>query len=166
MKRDRVQSALQALAQAARRPHEPATLVLLRNALADRSNHVVGRAARAAREADLASLAPDLVAAFPRFLEDPIRCDPGCVAKREIVHALLAFSWPAPDVFLPGIVHVQREPAVGEPIDCAGAARAERHGPRGYRTPDGARRLRGDAGRPRGGCTSRRHPGPDRERPR
>lgn len=124
MKRDRVQSALQALAQAARRPHEPATLVLLRNALADRSNHVVGRAARAAREADLASLAPDLVAAFPGFLEDPIRCDPGCVAKREIVHALLAFSWPAPDVFLPGIVHVQREPAFGEPIDTAPELRA------------------------------------------
>ena len=124
MKRDRVQSALQALAQAARRPHDPATLALVRNALADRSNHVVGRAARAAREADLASLAPDLVAAFARFLEDPIRRDPGCVAKREIAHTLLAFGRPAPDVFLSGIVHVQREPAFGEPIDTAPELRA------------------------------------------
>jgi hypothetical protein len=125
MKRDRVRSALQALAEAARQPHEPATLALVRASLADRSNHVVGRAARAAREAELASLAPDLVAAFPRFLEDPIRRDPGCVAKREIVHALLAFGHAAPEVYLAGAAHVQREPAFGEPIDTAPELRAQ-----------------------------------------
>jgi HEAT repeat protein len=119
MKRDRVRAALDALAEAAKRPLDAATLRLARESLADRSNHVVGRAARLAREADLTALAPELVAAFPRFLEDPIRRDPGCVAKTEIVHALLAFEYPAPDVYLPGAAHVQREPAFGEPIDTA-----------------------------------------------
>jgi HEAT repeat protein len=124
MKRDPVAAALQALAAAAARPGEPTTLALVRDALAHRSNHVVGRAARAAREGDLTALAPDLVAAFPRFLEDPIRRDPGCVAKREIVQALLAFDAPAPDVYLVGAAHVQREPAFGPPVDTAPELRA------------------------------------------
>ncbi len=117
-------AALQALAEAARRPHEVATLALVRGSLAHKSNHVVGRAARAAREADLATLASDLIVAFPRFLEDPVRRDPGCVAKTEIVHALLAFGHAAPEVFLRGAAHVQREPAFGRPVDTAPELRA------------------------------------------
>jgi len=124
MKPDPVAAALQALAEAARRPHEVATLALVRGSLAHKSNHVVGRAARAAREADLATLASDLIAAFPRFLEDPVRRDPGCVAKTEIVHALLAFGHAAPEVFLRGAAHVQREPAFGRPVDTAPELRA------------------------------------------
>jgi HEAT repeat protein len=124
MKRDPVRAALQALAEAARRPHDPATLALVRASLAQRTNHVVARAARAAREAELRALVPDLIAAFPRFLEDPIRRDPGCTAKTEIVHTLLSFTHPAPDVYLRGAAHVQREPAFGPPIDTAPELRA------------------------------------------
>jgi HEAT repeat protein len=124
MKRDAVQAALRALAEAARRPHDGASVTLVRDMLAHRSNHVVARAARAAREADLAALAPDLIAAFPRFLEDPIRRDPGCAAKTQIVHALLALNYAAPDVYLRGAAHVQREPAFGPPIDTAPELRA------------------------------------------
>ena len=125
MKRDPVAEALQALSEAAGRPHDAATLALVRDSLAHRSNHVVARAARAAREADLSALAPDLITAFPRFLEDPVRRDPGCVAKTGIVHALLSFGdAAASDVFLRGVVHVQREPAFGQPIDTAPELRA------------------------------------------
>ena len=124
MKRDPVPAALQALAEAASRPHDAATLALVRDSLAHRSNHVVGRAARAAREADLTGLAPNLIAAFSWFLEDPVRRDPGCVAKTEIVNALLSFGHAAPDVFLRGVAHVQREPAFGPPIDTAPELRA------------------------------------------
>jgi hypothetical protein len=123
VKRDPVQAALRALAEAARRPPDAATLGLLRDSLAHRSNHVVARAARAAREADLGELAGDLARAFPRFLDDPIRRDPGCVAKTGIVAALLAFGAPCPDVYLAGARHVQREPAFGPPIDTAAELR-------------------------------------------
>src|SRR2546426_3639161 len=127
MKRDPVAEALHALSEAAGRPHDAATLALVRDSLGHRSNHVVARAARAAREADLSALAPDLIAAFPRFLEDPVRRDPGCVAKTGIVHALLSFGDTAgSDVFLRGAVHVQREPAFGPPIDTAPELRATR----------------------------------------
>jgi len=124
MKGDAVQAALQALAEAARRPDDRAAVALIRDSLAHRSNHVVGRAARAAREANLTALAPELVAAFPRFLEDPVRRDPGCVAKTQIVQALLASGHAAPDVYLRGVAHVQREPAFGPPIDTAPELRA------------------------------------------
>ena len=124
MKRDPVRAALQELATAARRPHDATSLAVLRDGLGHRSHHVVGRAARAAREAALATLAPDLVTAFPRFLEDPIRRDPGCVAKGEIVRALLSFEHPSPEVFLRGAAHVQREPAFGPPVDTAAELRA------------------------------------------
>ena len=124
MKRDPVQEALLALAEAAKRPRDDRFTALIRELLTHRSNHVVGRAARAAREAELTMLAPDLIAAFPRFLEDPIRRDPGCVAKTQIVHALLAFDYPAPDVYLRGAVHVQREPSFGPPVDTAPELRA------------------------------------------
>ena len=124
MKRDPVAAALHALAVAASRPHDAATLALVRDSLAHRSNHVVGRAARAARETELTALAPDLVTAFLRFLEDPVRRDPGCVAKAEIVQTLLAFGHPAPDVYLRGAAHIQREPAFGPPVDTAAQLRA------------------------------------------
>lgn len=124
MKRDPVQAALLALAEAARRPRDDTTVALVRGSLAHRSNHVVARAARAAREAEIVALAPDLVAAFPRFLEDAVRSDPGCVAKTQIAHALLAFDYPAPDVYVRGAAHIQREPAFGQPIDTAPELRA------------------------------------------
>jgi HEAT repeat protein len=124
VKRDPVRAALDALAAAARRPHEPDATARIRTSLGHRSNHVVARAARAAREADLAALAPDVMAAFPRFLTDAVRRDPGCVAKTDIVRALLAFAHPAADVYLVGARHVQREPAFGPPIDTAAELRA------------------------------------------
>ena len=124
MKRDPVREALQALAEAARQPRDAATVALVRDSLAHRSNLVVARAARAAREADLAALAPDLIAAFPRFLEDPIKRDPGCAAKTEIVRALLSFNDPVPEIYLRGAAHVQKEPSFGPPIDTAPDLRA------------------------------------------
>src|SRR2546426_6096636 len=64
MKRDPVAEALHALSEAAGQPHDAATLALVRDSLAHRSNHVVARAARAAREAELSALAPDLILAL------------------------------------------------------------------------------------------------------
>ncbi len=124
MKRDPVRAGLEALAAAARRPRDEDSVAVVRTSLAHRSNLVAARAARAAREAELVALTPELIAAFPRWLEDPIRRDPGCAAKTEIVRALLAFTCAAPDVYLLGVVHVQREPAFGPPIDTAAELRA------------------------------------------
>lgn len=124
MKRAPVRDALDALGEAMRPGREDRRLSLVRASLSHRSNLVVARAARAARDAELGAVADDLVAAFARFLEDPIRRDPGCSAKHEIVRALLALDHPARDVYLAGVSHVQREPAFGGPIDTAPELRA------------------------------------------
>ena len=123
MKRDPVRTALDRLAAAARQPEDPATVALVRASLSHPSHHVVARAARAAREADLSALAPELAQTFLRFLDDPVRRDPGCVAKTDIVRALLSFAHLAADVYLAGARHVQREPAFGRPIDTAAELR-------------------------------------------
>ena len=124
MRRDPIQLALAALAEAARRPQDQASVAVIRTSLAHKSNHVVARAARAVREADLAALVPELIAAFPRFLEDPVRRDPGCAAKTEIARALLALGQDASDVYLRGAAHVQKEPSFGPPVDTAPELRA------------------------------------------
>jgi HEAT repeat protein len=124
VRRDPVRAALEALGEAARRPLDGDALALIRASLAHRSNHVVARGARAAGEGELAALAPELIRAFPRFLEDPVRRDPGCTAQTEIARALLALACPAPEVYLRGAAHIQREPAFGPPIDTAAELRA------------------------------------------
>ena len=124
MKADPIKAALGALAEAARRPADGDAIALVAASLRHRSHLVAARAARAVREGGLAALCADLIAAFLRLLEDPIRRDPGCAAKLEIVRALLALEVPAPDVYLPGATHVQREPAFGGPVDTAPELRA------------------------------------------
>src|SRR5262249_12270864 len=115
VKRDPVRAALDALAAAARKPDDPGSVALVREALSHRSNHVVARAARFVREANLTDLAPHVAGTFARFLDHPVQRDPGCVAKTEIVRALVSCSHPAADVYLAGARHVQREPAFGPP---------------------------------------------------
>lgn len=96
----------------------------LRPLLAHKSNFVIGKAVALAQERSLTNLGPDLIKAFPYFMEDCLKRDPGCSAKLAIVNCLLRFEEPAWEVFLAGVRHVQKEPAFGEPIDTAATLRA------------------------------------------
>lgn len=95
----------------------------LRKLLGHRSNHVVGRAARLAREWQAEGLIPELLAAFERFLQDPVKKDPGCAAKQPIIEALDTLEHSNPEVYLTGIRHVQHEPSWGPPEDTAAGVR-------------------------------------------
>jgi hypothetical protein len=88
----------------------PEHVAELQRALGDRSNLVVAEAAEIAGERQLTDLAPDLVAAFDRFLVDPVQTDPLCLAKLAIVDALNKMDRDEEEVFLKGLRHVQREP--------------------------------------------------------
>lgn len=96
----------------------------LRPYLRHRSNLVVAKAAKLAREFELYDLRADLVEAFSRFMQDPAKTDRGCSAKTEIVRALESVGAPEGAVFLSGIRHVQMEGSFGPPIDTAAALRA------------------------------------------
>jgi HEAT repeat protein len=114
-------SRLQSLRQEAAAPQH---LAELRKALGDRSNLVAAEAAEIIGARLLSELAPDLVAAFARFMRDPVETDKLCRAKVAIVDALNKIDYQKEDVFLSGIHHVQMEPRWGGEQDSAAPLRA------------------------------------------
>lgn len=96
----------------------------VRRYLAKRSNVVVARAAKLLADAPEPAAEAELTAAFHRFLAEPSKTDPGCMAKLAIVEALRALDAPDPDVFRVGLRHVQPEPTWGGKADTAAPLRA------------------------------------------
>lgn len=82
--------------------------------LADKSNHLAGKAARIAGERQLTDLIPDLVQSFERFMINPAKTDPTCVAKTAIVKALEEMAAPTEQVYLRGIRHRQVDSFAGD----------------------------------------------------
>ena len=96
----------------------------LRKTLANRNNFVVAKSADLVRQFQLTQLTLDLLLAFDRFFEDPVKTDPQCWAKNAISRALAAFEHPDAAVFLRGMRHIQPEPSYGGTSDSAGTLRA------------------------------------------
>jgi hypothetical protein len=80
-------------------------------ALKLRNNMLVSKAATLVLHHQLTRLTPDLVAAFPRFLENPAKSDPQCWAKNALAKTLA------------GMRHIQLEPVWGGSADTAGTLR-------------------------------------------
>lgn len=91
----------------------------LRSALGDQSSLVASAAAEIVGARLLAELAPDLVAAFERFMIEPEESDKQCRAKTAIVVALNQLEYEREEVFRLGVRHVQ-----GYPMDTAVHLRA------------------------------------------
>lgn len=113
---DRKLESLEALRSAA---DSPDTLAALRKSLHDRSNYFVSRCAALIAQLNLTALAPDLAAAFDRFLLDPVKSDPQCWAKNAIVKALKDLGYNDASFFLRGLHHHQPEPVWGGSEDTA-----------------------------------------------
>jgi HEAT repeat protein len=113
-------AALDALRQQA----PEATVDPLRKALTNRNNFVAAKAADLVRQFQLTQLTPDLLTAFGRFFEYPVKTDPQCWAKNAISRALAAFEHQDVAVFLRGMHHIQLEPSYGGSNDSAGNLRA------------------------------------------
>jgi HEAT repeat protein len=95
----------------------------LRSALADASNLVVAEAAEIAGANHLAELTPDLVAAYDRCFDKPLKSDRLCRAKLAIAEALNELDVLQEDVFWRGARHVQLEPVWGGSQDTAASLR-------------------------------------------
>lgn len=91
----------------------------LREILGGRLSHAVAQAAEIAANAQLRELEPDLVAAFDRFMKEPIKRDPGCRAKTAIVDALQHLDSYEGDLYLRAAHHIQLEPVYGGREDTA-----------------------------------------------
>jgi hypothetical protein len=92
--------------------------------LAHRNNFIVAKAADLVRDFRMADLVPDLLLAFDRFFENPVKTDPQCWAKNALSRALAAFEYQEPEIFLRGMRHIQMEPVWGGRSDTAGTLRA------------------------------------------
>lgn len=96
----------------------------IRKFLASANNIVVAKTAQVVAERRITELIPQLVAAFDRFMKNPLKTDKGCLAKTAIVEALDKLEYQESDVFLRGIRHVQMEPVYGGHKDTAANLRA------------------------------------------
>lgn len=96
----------------------------LRRALKDRSNYAVAKAAAITAARRFEELVPDLLAAFDRFMTNPVKSDPQCWAKNAIARALKDLGHTDAAVFFRGIAHFQMEPVWGGHQDTAATLRA------------------------------------------
>jgi hypothetical protein len=76
------------------------------------------------RAQKLQLLIPELLAAFDRFFDDPVKNDPQCWAKNAISRALAEFEFQDAEVFLRSMRFIQLEPVWGGSSDTAGTLRA------------------------------------------
>jgi len=61
----------------------------LRNALHNRNNFLVSKAAKLVADAEVAALLPEVLAAYERFFVDAAKTDPKCWAKEALAKALV-----------------------------------------------------------------------------
>jgi HEAT repeat protein len=85
---------------------------------------VAAKAAFVIRDRSLGGFEDELMAAFERFMKDPVKTDPGCRAKLAALEALDHLDSLDSGPFLTAIRTTQREPAWGGPTDTAGGLRA------------------------------------------
>jgi HEAT repeat protein len=97
---------------------------ILRKSLKDRSNLVVAQAAKTAGSRGRAALVPDLLAAFDRLFENPVKTDAKCWGKTAIVKALTQLEHSESAPFLRAARHIQMEPVMGGQEDFATHLRA------------------------------------------
>lgn len=98
---------------------------LLRQAIGAGSSLLIGRAAAVVRKRGIASLVPDLVAAFHDLLGKPAKVDKGCLAKTAVAESLNALGCTDEEPFLRGVRHRQWEPTYGKMLETAARLRAE-----------------------------------------
>jgi HEAT repeat protein len=100
------------------------TVAILRKALSDRANLIVAEAAKAAGEIHAVELIPDLLAAYSRLFEDPVKTDPKCWGKTAIIRTLTTMDYSESPPYIRGSTHVQMEPVWGKVEDAAGPLRS------------------------------------------
>jgi HEAT repeat protein len=101
------------------RPVDDESCEILCKALRGRSSHGAAKAAGIAGEIGADAVVPDMLAAFERFMTNPVRSDPGCAAKEAIADTLQQMGVAAADVYRRGIAHRQMEPVWGGRVDTA-----------------------------------------------
>ncbi len=96
----------------------------VQEALCDRHYLIVRLAAELCEEHLLYDLEAGLLAAYQRFLKNPVKNDPHCTAKGAIARALVSLDSREIDFFIAGLQYQQHEPVWGGTEDTAVDLRA------------------------------------------
>lgn len=91
----------------------------LKKALQEKSNFLVAKAAEFAAQKLAYDLIPDLIAAFERFMLEPLSTDKTCAAKRAIARALYDLEYDNSAFFRRHLSYRQMEPVYGGHVDTA-----------------------------------------------
>ncbi|MGH8220778.1 MAG: hypothetical protein ACREUT_19770 [Steroidobacteraceae bacterium] len=94
-------------------------IAAVRGALGNAPFHISARAAAISEQRSLHEVIPTLLAAYARFLHDPVKRDPKCLAKQAIARALVTLDCQDVDFYLQGVRYVQLEPVWGGKADAA-----------------------------------------------
>ena len=88
-------------------------------ALANRHYRVVAAAAKICEERFVYALEKQLVEAFRRLTNNPVKKDPNCIAKNALIRALTALDCSDVNFFLETLHYQQMEPVWGGSVDTA-----------------------------------------------
>jgi HEAT repeat protein len=91
----------------------------LREALKDKNNFLVAKAAKSSADNLCYELIPELRDAYRRFLNDPLKNDKTCAAKRALARALYELDYDQPEFYRDGLRYRQQEPGWGGTTDTA-----------------------------------------------
>lgn len=122
-KRAPIEEKLAALKKLAQEPITEDSRKAIASALAGANNILAANAAELAGKLGLKELIPDLLRAFDRFSDNPLKMDKGCLAKEAIIEALDDLEYDDDAIFLRGTRYFQVEPAYLRPVDTAAVLR-------------------------------------------
>jgi HEAT repeat protein len=92
---------------------------VLKGGLKDKHYRIVALAAHYSGDKLVYDCVPDLLDAHRRFLDNPVKRDPNCLAKKAIVRALYELDCDDVDFYLAAIRYRQMEPVWGGTVDTA-----------------------------------------------
>jgi hypothetical protein len=124
-KRASTEDKLAVLRELGQEPISEGTRKALEKALKGANNILVAEAAKVVGKLGMEELIPDLLKAFDRFLDNPLKRDKGCLAKEAIIEALDNLEYDEKAIFLQGIQYFQVEPAYLRPVDTAAILRGK-----------------------------------------
>jgi HEAT repeat protein len=125
VKRASTEEKISALRELEKEPITEGTRKALGKALTGANNILVAEAAKVVGNLRMEELIPDLVKAFDRFLDNPLKRDKGCLAKEKIIEALDKLEYDGKAIFLQGVQYFQIEPAYLRPVDTAAILRGK-----------------------------------------
>lgn len=123
-KRAKVDDELTRLRAASAEPRSSESVEAITLALSSKHARVVAAAAQLIKARRLEGFNLRLKDAYGRFLDDPVKRDPGCQAKLAVLEALDFSETMEAEPFIAATSLVQPEPAWGPPVDTAAPCRA------------------------------------------